>query len=75
MKIVDMLLDIIAAKGFEQDTYMEMAIRDIGMIPRLEGTTHVNMALVIKFMQNYLFNNVEFEEILSVMTLLTMTIS
>lgn len=63
MKIVDMLLDVIAAKGFEQDTYMEMAIRDIGMIPRLEGTTHVNMALVIKFMQNYLFNNVEFEEI------------
>lgn len=63
MKVVDMLLDIIAAKGFEQDTYMEMAIRDIGMIPRLEGTTHVNMALVIKFMQNYLFNNVEFAEI------------
>lgn len=63
MKVVDMLLDIIAAKGFEQDTYMEMAIRDIGMIPRLEGTTHVNMALVIKFMQNYLFNNVEFEDI------------
>ncbi|NLJ72291.1 MAG: acyl-CoA dehydrogenase [Syntrophomonadaceae bacterium] len=63
MKVVDMLLDIIAAKGFEQDTYMEMAIRDIGMIPRLEGTTHVNMALVIKFMQNYLFNNVEFADI------------
>lgn len=64
MKVVDMLLDAIAAKGFEQDTYFELAIRDIGMIPRLEGTTHVNMALVIKFMANYFFNNVEYPEIL-----------
>ncbi|MDQ3230662.1 MAG: acyl-CoA dehydrogenase, partial [Pseudobdellovibrionaceae bacterium] len=43
-KVVGMLHDIIAAKGFEQDTYFEMAIRDIGMLPKLEGTTHVNMA-------------------------------
>ncbi|MFZ5643595.1 MAG: acyl-CoA dehydrogenase [Bacillota bacterium] len=63
MKVIDMLLDIIAAKGFEQDTYFELAIRDIGMIPRLEGTTHVNMALVIKFMANYFFNNVDYPEI------------
>ncbi|MFZ5596640.1 MAG: acyl-CoA dehydrogenase [Bacillota bacterium] len=63
MKVIDMLLDVIAAKGFEQDTYFEMAIRDIGMIPRLEGTTHVNMALVIKFMANYFFDNVDYPEI------------
>ena len=63
MKVIDMLLDVIAAKGFEQDTYFELAIRDIGMIPRLEGTTHVNMALVIKFMANYFFNNVDYPEI------------
>ena len=56
IRIVDTLLDIIAAKGFEQETYFEMAIRDIGMIPRLEGTEHVNMALVIKFMRNYFFD-------------------
>lgn len=56
MKIIEMLLDAIAAKGFEQDTYFETAIRDIGMIPRLEGTTHVNIALVIKFINNYFFN-------------------
>lgn len=60
MKVIDMLLDSVAAKGFEQDTFFETAVRDIGMIPRLEGTTHVNMALVIKFMQNYFFNPVEF---------------
>ncbi|MCG8401042.1 MAG: acyl-CoA dehydrogenase [Firmicutes bacterium] len=63
MKVVDMLLDAIAAKGFEQDTYFELAIRDIGMIPRLEGTTHVNMALVIKFMANYFFNPIEYPDI------------
>lgn len=63
MKIIDTMLDAVAAKGFEQDTYYEMAIRDIGMIPRLEGTTHVNMALVIKFMQNYFFDNVDYPEV------------
>jgi len=63
MKVIDMLLDVVAAKGFEQDTYFELAIRDIGMIPRLEGTTHVNMALVIKFMANYFFNNVDYPEV------------
>jgi len=60
MKIIEMLLDAIAAKGFEQDTYFETAIRDIGMIPRLEGTTHVNIALVIKFINNYFFNPQEY---------------
>ena len=44
-QVIRMLHDVIAAKGFEQDTYFEMAIRDIGMLPKLEGTTHVNMKL------------------------------
>ncbi|MDD5312695.1 MAG: acyl-CoA dehydrogenase [Dehalococcoidia bacterium] len=59
-KVVGLLHDIIAAKGFEQDTYFEMAIRDIGTLPKLEGTTHVNMALITKFIQNYLFNKEEY---------------
>jgi len=63
MKVIEMLLDAIAAKGYEQDTFFELAVRDIGMIPRLEGTTHVNMALVIKFLQNYFFNPADFPEI------------
>jgi acyl-CoA dehydrogenase len=62
-KVVGMLHDTIAAKGFEQDTYFEMAVRDIGMLPKLEGTTHVNMALIIKFIQNYLFNKDEFPDV------------
>lgn len=52
-QVVGMLHDVIAAKGFEQDTYFEMALRDIGMLPKLEGTEHVNMALIIKFVRNY----------------------
>lgn len=63
VKVVDMLLDIVTAKGFEQDTYFEMAIRDIGMIPRLEGTTHVNIGLVTKFIDNYFGNFQEYAEI------------
>ena len=65
-KVVGMLHDIIAAKGFEQDTYFEMAIRDIGMLPKLEGTTHVNMALIIKFIKNYFFDKADFEKFDSV---------
>jgi acyl-CoA dehydrogenase len=62
-KVVKCLHEIIAAKGFEQDTYFEMAIRDIGMLPKLEGTEHVNMALIIKFVKNYFFEPVAFPEI------------
>lgn len=53
--IITNLWNIIAAKGLNKDTYFEMAIRDIQMLPRLEGTVHVNMILVMRFMQNYFF--------------------
>ncbi|TKB23353.1 acyl-CoA dehydrogenase [Desulfopila sp. IMCC35006] len=62
-KVVGLLHEIIAAKGYEQDTYFEMALRDIGMLPKLEGTEHVNMALIIKFVKNYFFTPVEYPEI------------
>jgi len=54
-QVVALLHQIIAAKGYEQETYFEMALRDIGMLAKLEGTEQVNMALVIKFMKNYFF--------------------
>ncbi|MDX2480218.1 MAG: acyl-CoA dehydrogenase [Desulfuromusa sp.] len=62
-KVVNQLHDIIAAKGFEQDTYFEMAIRDIGMLPKLEGTEHVNMALNVKFIRNYFFDPIDYADI------------
>jgi acyl-CoA dehydrogenase len=62
-EVIDLLWNIIAAKGFEKDMYFEMAARDIRALPKLEGTVHVNMALVIKFMKNYFFNPGNFPEI------------
>jgi acyl-CoA dehydrogenase len=61
--VVNLLWDIIAARGFEKDTYFERAARDIRALPKLEGTVHVNMALIVKFMANYFFNPGEFPEI------------
>ncbi len=55
-RVIDELWDVMAAKGFERDTFFEMAARDIRGLPKLEGTVHVNMALVLKFMAGYLFN-------------------
>ncbi len=55
-RVIDELWDVMAAKGFERDMFFEMAARDIRGLPKLEGTVHVNMALVLKFMAAYLFD-------------------
>jgi len=62
-EVINHLWDIIAAKGFEKDGYFEMAARDIRALPKLEGTVHVNMALIIKFIRNYFFSPATFPEI------------
>ena len=62
-EVIDLLWDVIAAKGFEKDTYFEMGARDIVALPKLEGTVHVNVMLIFKFMQNYFFNPKEYSEI------------
>jgi len=62
-QVIDLLWDVIAAKGFEKDMYFETAARDIRALPKLEGTVHVNIALIVKFMQNYFFNPAEYPEI------------
>jgi alkylation response protein AidB-like acyl-CoA dehydrogenase len=53
-RVIDGLWDVIAAKGFEKDTYFEAAAMDIRALPKLEGTVHVNMELVLKFLPSYL---------------------
>ncbi len=62
-KVIALLHEVIAAKGYEQDTYFEMALRDIGMLPKLEGTEHVNMALIVKFVRNYFFEPMDYQVI------------
>ena len=62
-KVVAELWDIIAAKGFEAEPFFEIAAVEIGSLPKLEGTAHVNMALIVKFLKNYLFAPVEYPDI------------
>ena len=62
-EVIRLLWEVIAAKGFEAEPFFEIAGHAIGMLPKLEGTAHVNMALVVKFMKNFLFNPGEFPEI------------
>jgi len=65
--VITLLWDVIAAKGFEKNMYFEMAARDIRALPRLEGTVHVNIALIVKFMVNYFFNPGEFPDVGKIM--------
>ena len=61
--VINLLWDVIAAKGFEEDMYFEMAARDIRALPKLEGTVHVNIALILKFIASYLFQGGKFEDV------------
>ena len=61
--VIDLLWDAIAAKGFEKDMYFEQAAVDIRALPKLEGTVHVNIALIVKFMPNYFFNPGDYPEV------------
>jgi acyl-CoA dehydrogenase len=54
-RVITALWDVIAAKGVEKDTFFETVAREIGLLPRLEGTVHINIGLLGKFMPNYLF--------------------
>jgi acyl-CoA dehydrogenase len=56
VKVVTQLSECIGAKGFEADTYFEGALRDIQLIPSLEGSTHVNYTTTAQFLSAYLFN-------------------
>jgi acyl-CoA dehydrogenase len=53
VKVLDLLSECIGAKGFEADTYFEMAIREAPMIPVLEGSTHINFRLTTQFIDKY----------------------
>jgi len=61
--VITLLQDVLAAKSFEKNTYFCEVARLIGTLPRLEGTVHVNVAQIIKFMSNYLFHPAEYPEI------------
>ena len=53
VKVMALLSECVGAKGFESDTYFEMAIRDAQLIPGLEGSMHINLALAARFILRY----------------------
>ncbi|MEU7062779.1 acyl-CoA dehydrogenase family protein [Streptomyces sp. NPDC046161] len=59
-KVIDLMWDVIAAKGFEKDTYFAQAAVEIRSLPKLEGTVHVNLALILKFMRNHLLESADY---------------
>src|SRR5689334_21926692 len=58
--VINLLWDAIAAKGFEKDTYFAQAAVDIRGLPKLEGTVHVNIALIVKFMPSFFFTPADY---------------
>jgi acyl-CoA dehydrogenase len=59
-RVMQLVGDIVAAKGFEKDNFITIAKYDTTCLPRLEGTVAVNLALVLKFMPAYLFQPEEY---------------
>jgi len=53
VKVMAQLSECVGAKGFESDTYFESALRDIQLIPGLEGSTHINLSQATQFIERY----------------------
>jgi acyl-CoA dehydrogenase len=53
VKVMTLLQECVGAKGFESDTYFEMALRDAPLIPSLEGSMHINLGLAVQFLSRY----------------------
>lgn len=63
--VVRLLHDVIAAKGYEKNTYFREAAQMIGTLPKLEGTVHVNVALMLKFMPAYMFAPMDYPDVVT----------
>jgi acyl-CoA dehydrogenase len=53
VKVMALLSECIGARGFEADTYFESALRDVPLVPVLEGSTHINHQVVAQFVRGY----------------------
>ncbi len=54
-----LMLDVMAAKAYEKDMFSEYVVGAAGMPVRLEGTAHVNLAQIVKFIPNYFGNFID----------------
>lgn len=62
-RVIDAMWDVIAAKGFENDAHFGECAVTIRALPKLEGTVHVNIALIAKFMASYFFAPQEYADV------------
>jgi acyl-CoA dehydrogenase len=53
VRVMALLTDCMGAKAFEADGYFEMALRDVPLIPGLEGSAHINLAMTAEFTKQY----------------------
>jgi len=53
VKVMALLSECVGAKGFESDTYFETALRDVPLVPSLEGSTHINFETAAQFLRGY----------------------
>lgn len=53
VRVMAFLSECVGARGFEAETYFESALREVQLIPALEGSTHINFALTAQFVANY----------------------
>jgi acyl-CoA dehydrogenase len=56
VKVMSLLSQAIGAKGFESETFFEMALRDAQLIPGLEGSAHINLGMAAQFIPTYFAN-------------------
>lgn len=63
-EVMNLLWDVIAARGFEKDTYFFTATSEVRGPSKLEGTVHVNVQLIRKFMKNYFFNPKAYDKVM-----------
>lgn len=62
IEVVRLLSECIGAKAFESEGRFESALRDIQLIPGLEGSTHINFGVAAQFLKNYLLTPVDLPE-------------
>ncbi|TWT41879.1 Acyl-CoA dehydrogenase, short-chain specific [Phycisphaerae bacterium RAS1] len=54
VRVMALLSECVGARGFESETFFEMALRDVQLIPGLESSAHINLGLTVQFMPRYL---------------------
>jgi acyl-CoA dehydrogenase len=53
VKVMALLSECIGARGFEAETFFEGALREVPLVPTLEGSTHINHQMVSQFTRAY----------------------